>query len=244
MIGNPVFSCPQPFPAIASMFQGELWYYHSLLPLDMYQKWRDTGCHSPAPGNSTACSSLQQQLRKLVGNYDPDDLYIDPCTGNATLGVPEEDRKKCQTIGQSIHAWLNRADVQAALHAIPSASSTPIQWAACSQSLQYTLTWPSSLPVYNTLTAASPKLRILIYSGDVDVAVCPAPTTQYCLEQIGSPQAKPWRQWEVNTYTAGYVREFEDYTYVTVKGAGHTAPTFQPWEMFNLFQRYLTNSAI
>ncbi len=67
-----------------------------------------------------------------------------------------------------VDTWLNRADVQAALHA--NTSGLPGPWRGCS-ALRYSLRdeADSMLPLYPPLLSAG--LRILIFSGTVDAAV-------------------------------------------------------------------------
>ena len=38
--------------------------------------------------------------------------------------------------------------------------------------------------------------------------------------------------------TAGYVEQFDSYTFATVKGAGHEAPEYQPLSSINMIKRF------
>lgn len=242
-MGNPVFSCGgRSFIDIVGIYQGSLWYYHAQLPLGVYREWQAQRCDTLEQVATDACTSLLTRMGKLVGDYDPYDLYTDSCTGNSSLPLPEHVRSACKTYSDLYTAYLNRADVQAALHVIPSPAAAPVSWSTCADALQYDITWPDNKPNYDAATRAGK--RMLVFSGDVDVAVCPFPTAQHCLDQFGSPVLEDWRQWTVGGYTAGYVRRHRDYTFATVKGAGHMAPTYQPWEMYNLLQRFLADQPL
>lgn len=91
--------------------------------------------------------------------------YTDLISGNATLGLGPTPTTSVQTL---IANYLNRADVQAALHAKPAT------WVACcaerGQSgtpclLNYTTSFPDMMPLYVEFFEQSPNLRVLIYSG-------------------------------------------------------------------------------
>ena len=45
--------------------------------------------------------------------------------------------------------------------------------------------------------------------------------TQRCLETLNRPIKKSWREWVLNKEVAGYVEEYDTYTWATIKGAGH-----------------------
>jgi len=84
-----------------------------------------------------------------------------------------------------------------------------------------------------------PDLKILIYSGDVDIATVPHPYTQLCLSQLNQTQIKSWSPWEVNDQTAGYFEVYNSYTYATIKGGGHEAPMYQPFSSFTLISHFV-----
>ena len=99
------------------------------------------------------------------------------------------------------------------------------------------------IPFYQRLISTRPDVSILVYSGDIDIATVPAAQTQLCLAELnGTPiSGRSWGPWYVNAATAGYVEYFQEYTYATVKGAGHTVPTYQPLTGYNLFERFSQN---
>jgi len=76
-------------------------------------------------------------------------------------------------------------------------------------------------PIY--LQAITANLNILIYAGDVDVATVPAWYINPCLAALNQNIVSDWQPWFVNEATAGYVQEFDTFTYATLKGAGHEA---------------------
>lgn len=102
------------------------------------------------------------------------------------------------------------------------------------------------LPYYENFFKQRPDLRILFYSGDVDIATVPFAYTQACVFQLSATKKRKsnWGPWFVRGHTAGYFEEFDRYTYVTIKGAGHEAPKFQPIFNSALFERFLNNQDI
>ena len=85
----------------------------------------------------------------------------------------------------------------------------------------------------------APQLRILIYSGDTDIATCPHAYAQLCLSDLGRPLVQQWRPWVMDQQTAGYVEVYDTYTYATVKGAGHEVPLFQPREALHMISNFV-----
>ena len=140
---------------------------------------------------------------------------------------------------EALQTYLSRSDVQAALHAhAPVARSG--EWQEC-DILVYIPDAGSMIPYYQTLISQRPDVHIFVYSGDVDVATVPGQFTTTCLQELdGTPiSGREWGPWFVNGATVGYVEQFEQYTYATVKGAGHTVPGYMPLASFNMAQRFL-----
>jgi hypothetical protein len=123
-------------------------------------------------------------------------------------------------------------------------------WNGCSN-IGYDVTWPSNIPDYEAAFAA--QLDVLIYSGDVDVATCPFPTTQVAVDTLsklpGGAITSNWTSWVVDgldgiaaNQTGGYIERHTAFTFATVKGAGHEAPGFQPLASFQLIKAFVTNT--
>jgi len=252
MVGNPVLSC-------ASLYERDIlvnhYYWHSLISYSTYSQWVSNNC---AAQKNSACTKIYGQVTSEIGqeyqeiqnfsfngtqpSIDPDDLYQDFIVGNASLEwvlslVGPED----QLLGDFTVKYLNRADVQAAIHAhIPPDGNI---WRECASPLflLYNRSGASMIPYYSALFSARPDVKVMVYSGDIDMATVPAPQTQLCLAELKSPVKKNWAPWFVNGATAGYVEYFSQYTFATVKGAGHTVPTYQPFSSMFLFSRFVQN---
>ncbi|EGD81945.1 serine carboxypeptidase II [Salpingoeca rosetta] len=246
-VGNPVFSCDA-WKATQGNIQANLYYWHGLIPLSIYNEWEQTGCARPYPPSD--CDAIMKRMTEMVGdNFDPDNLFSDLSLGNATLGVgpvvpPNE------TVYALRNTWLNQKDVQAALHV----HDDKRKWVTCcaepGQSgghcqLNYTNHWADILPLYRLFFDKRPDLRILVYSGDLDIATCPFAYAQLCLSELGYTATRQWQPWRVPggaNQTAGYVEVYPRFTYATVKGAGHEVPQFQPAAAFHMVSKFINAS--
>lgn len=134
--------------------------------------------------------------------------------------------------------YLNREDVKAALHVKSS-----IKWQMCSDSVyeQYERSKEASLYLYPSLINAG--LRIMIFSGDTDMAV-PFNGNQRWIDSLGLEVASPWRKWRAfndRNHVAGYRTIYKGLTFVTIKGTGHMVPQWKPKEAYYMFEKYLAN---
>jgi serine carboxypeptidase-like clade 2 len=106
----------------------------------------------------------------------------------------------------------------------------------------YNLTWPSSIPAYQQMIAS--KLKVLVFSGDVDVSTCPAQATEYCFNKMDLAVEKNWTPFYYNRQTIGFYIRYQGLTFATVKGAGHEVPLFQPLEAFLMIQRMIATGRL
>jgi carboxypeptidase C (cathepsin A) len=252
MIGNPVFRCES--DTIAAQFN--LYYWHGVVSYSNYINWTDNGCNTNFAKivcleiyNTTLneIGILNQQVSSVgppsvpLPSIDPDDLFQDFCTGNASLSFSIEEPSiapDCTSVDTLLSNYLNNPQVQQAIHARPAF------WQACTNVLNYTANFPSMLPFYEDFFKERPDLNILVYSGDVDIATVPFAITQRCLNDLGRKTLQNWQPWYVNGATAGYWEVKNGYTYATVKGAGHEAPAYESWNAYNMFTRFLSTQSL
>ena len=147
-------------------------------------------------------------------------------------------------INSWVKTYLNRADVQTALHASPTA------WSSCSSVVNYSrkdlLT--SMLPVYKQIAQQGPNVRLLVFSGDLD-AIVPTPGTRAWLEQLDMQVTQPWRPWNAmgsngQMQTGGWVTVYDALTFSTIRGAGHTCPSYEPARSLHLFTKFMRNEPL
>ena len=110
-------------------------------------------------------------------------------------------------------SWLNVPAVQKALH-VTAAHRRDGKWAP-SSGLNYTHTQPTLLHMYPRLIA---KLRILLFSGDVDECV-PYNGAEQWTRGFGYKPTEHWRPWMVDGQVAGYATVYDtphNFTWATV----------------------------
>ena len=135
-------------------------------------------------------------------------------------------------------AWLNAPSVQAALHVKP-------QTFHFSTGLNYNFTRYSLLDAYNATLIK--EFRIMQYSGDADPCV-PHVGTQRWIASLAMPVDRDWRPYTAPGTMAvtGYVTTYlgGDFTFATVRDAGHMAPRYKPRELLYLFDQWLQKKPI
>ncbi|KAF8015378.1 hypothetical protein BT93_H1014 [Corymbia citriodora subsp. variegata] len=139
-------------------------------------------------------------------------------------------------------AWLNDEAVRKAIHAAPASVAGP--WWICARRVMdsYSRDAGSMIPYHKSLT--SQGYRVLIYSGDHDRRV-PFTGTQAWTRSIGYKIIDEWRPWMTNDQVAGYLQGYDNnFTFLTIKGAGHTVPQTKPREALEFYSRWLDGKPI
>ncbi|GAA0166082.1 serine protease [Lithospermum erythrorhizon] len=80
-------------------------------------------------------------------------------------------------------------------------------------------------------------------SGDTDLRV-PVTSTQYAIKKLGATVKTPWTHWNSQGEVGGYVVEYQNLTFATVRGAGHFVPSYQPARALDLFSSFLNGRFI
>ncbi|KAL2539706.1 Serine carboxypeptidase-like 20 [Abeliophyllum distichum] len=135
-------------------------------------------------------------------------------------------------------AWLNNKQVRKAIHADPESG----EWSLCTSKLSYNHDAGSMISYHKNLTASG--YRVLIYSGDHDMCI-PFTGTQAWTQSLGYKIIDEWRSWKSNDQIAGFIQGYaNDFTFLTVKGAGHTVPEYKPRESLDFYSRWLQGQTI
>ncbi|KAL9229936.1 hypothetical protein vseg_005348 [Gypsophila vaccaria] len=133
-------------------------------------------------------------------------------------------------------AYMNRPDVQAALHA--NVTKLPYPWTHCSDNITSWSDSPSSmLPTIRKLIAKG--LRIWIFSGDTDGRI-PVTSTRYTLRKLGLETVHEWKAWYTSSQVGGWTIVYRGLTFVTVRGAGHQVATTKPRQALQLLKHFLS----
>ncbi|KAJ8439369.1 hypothetical protein Cgig2_022506 [Carnegiea gigantea] len=75
-------------------------------------------------------------------------------------------------------------------------------------------------------------------SGDVDGRV-PVTSSKYSINTLKLGIKSPWRPWYTEEEVGGYVVEYEGLVFVTVRGAGHLVPSYQPLRALTMISAFL-----
>ncbi|KAF9596331.1 hypothetical protein IFM89_008857 [Coptis chinensis] len=170
-----------------------------------------------------------------MGNTNVYNLYAQECFPNSSIKAKEHGEiDPCEK--EYVRAYLNLPEVQNALHA--NTTKLPYSWGLCSSVLGSWRDRPSTvLPIYKRLIAV--QVKILVYSGDID-AVIPVTSTRYSVDALNLTTKTDWRPWfDDSLQVAGYRIDYEGLTFMTVQGAGHEMPRFQPRKAFSLVRLFL-----
>lgn len=249
-VGNPVINCPALYTQGRST-QVDMFYYHGMISYQSRAQWYNSSCDTSV---TESCLELYNTITESIGHFSGDDLYTNFCTGNGTLDAFEEV-PNCSSLSIRTEWYLNNPDVQVTL-------GVDIPWISCTFGLvtgfNYTKSHANMLDYYNKFFDTAPDLRILIFSGDIDIDTVPHSQTQLCLSSLNRPTEQAWGPWtiqgpaipniipghvEKSLITAGYVEQYDSYTYATVKGAGHEVPLYQPHLAYELFKRFVVNGS-
>ncbi|KAF2321093.1 hypothetical protein GH714_033821 [Hevea brasiliensis] len=140
-----------------------------------------------------------------------------------------------------VHAYFNTPEVQEAMHA--NVTKLNHDWEPCSDILGSWKDSPSTvIPLLQEFMANG--LRVWIYSGDTDGMV-PVTSTQYSIAKMKLPTKTEWYPWYLNGEVGGYSQVYQgDLTFVTVRGAGHQVPSYQPDRSLSMIKHFLSGNPL
>jgi serine carboxypeptidase-like clade II len=266
MLGNPVTNCKgSSYAGDGSILnlndQLNLFYWHGMVSRRDFDEWNSKGCNTASPAHLLECYVIYGRVQRGIGHLDqplqseeqerrhrrvqpagsinPDMLYFSYCAGNGTLDFATDIVPDCFDLDDQVSTYLNDPAVQAAVNA-----RAGTQWSECTSKLAYRKLGVPAPNYLEQFFQIAPQMRIMYYSGDVDLATVPFSQTQRCLETMDRPIVQSWRPYVINKEVAGYVEIYDTYTYATIKGAGHEAPQFQPAAAFLLFSTFLHNGTL
>ncbi|TYH22641.1 hypothetical protein ES288_A04G145700v1 [Gossypium darwinii] len=219
-------------------------------------------CNFSTPNTTNGCNEAMQAYFDVYNIIDMYSLYAPTCNSNSSSSNNRQ-RPMIQGIAPQIFSkfdrwhtrpagydpclsdytevYLNRPDVQQALHANVTNISYP--WTHCSDIIK---TWgdaPSSmLPTLKKLIAGG--IRVWVFSGDTDGRI-PVTATRLTLNKLGQKIIEDWTPWYTNhKQVGGWTIEYEGLMFVTIRGAGHQVPTFKPSQALQLVRHFLANKKL
>lgn len=205
---------------------------HALVSDDTYATIKEN-CNYTTGDLNSKCTDAMDLADNESGDIDAYNIYAPNCDGtNSKSGVAMADFDPCSDY--YVYAYLNTPAVQKALHA--NVTNLSHDWEPCSDVVNYIERPHSMFPVIKDLIASG--LNFWLYSGDVD-SVVPVTSTRYSIRMLGLPIKKHWQAWYHNKEVGGYVEEYSGLTLVTVRGSGHTVPSYQPERALAMITSFL-----
>ncbi|XP_057779475.1 serine carboxypeptidase 1-like [Salvia miltiorrhiza] len=211
----------------------EYMWTHALISDEIYQGIVENCNFTPGANISNMCGNYASEAEAAQGHVFPYNIYAPWCSSTSSNSSSIFGYDQCSD--NYVDSYLNTPQVQMALHA--NVSGIPGPWSLCSSNLVNWMDSPDTiLPSIKELMADG--LRVWIYSGDTD-SVVPITATRYSMAKLETPVKTPWYPWYIQQEVGGYVVEYENVTFVSVRGAGHFVPSYQPQRALTLFTSFL-----
>jgi len=264
MAGNPWTDAPTDNYGAA-----EFWESHAINSFTTFEGIKDycdfssvgplRTAHGVGKTDPLKCDRFLRSSTSEMGSINMYDIYEDVCLSSrhsngqallralATADTPfsvvadkvSNLANEDPCIDDHVTRYLNRADVQKAIHA-----NISYNWNMCSSLVDYSRTdlLHSMLPTYQALVKSG--LSILVYSGDVD-AVVPYTGTRQWVDSMNLNVVEAWRPWVASDgQVGGYITHFEGLSFATVRNAGHMVPWTQPRRALDMFSRFLKGQTL
>ncbi|CAA3014294.1 serine carboxypeptidase-like 18 [Olea europaea subsp. europaea] len=237
--------------------------HHMALISDEYFESAKVSCDgkydNPDPNNLQCLLALQPIQESInhvneVQLLEPKCKYIAPKPGDfgwdqtfreedsvdhLFLPTSGHDRLWCRSQNYvTSYVWANDPTVREALHI---RKGTIGDWTRCNTSLSYEKNQGSVLHYHKIFSKKG--YNVLIFNGDHDMSA-PYMGPLKWIRSLNLTVDDDWRPWHVNGQVAGYILKYKkndfNLTFVTVKGAGHTAPEYNPKECLAMLHRWLS----
>ncbi|XP_072961362.1 serine carboxypeptidase-like 45 [Typha angustifolia] len=246
-LGNPVLEFSTDFNSRAEFF-----WSHGLISDSTYRLFTAACNYSRYVSEyyrgslSPICSKVMTQVTKETSRFvDKYDVTLDVCLSSV---LSQSKILRPQQVGEHIDVcvedetvnYLNRRDVQAALHARLTGVA---RWAVCSSVLEYELLnlQIPTVPIVGSLIKSG--IQVLVYSGDQD-SVIPLTGSRTLVHklanELGLRTLIPYRVWFEGKQVGGWTQVYENgLSFATIRGASHEAPFSQPERSLVLFRSFL-----
>ncbi|XP_038067409.1 lysosomal protective protein-like [Patiria miniata] len=182
-------------------------------------------CAGGVPGTST------KRARKMFSYFFESLRMNPPQTKTMSWSFVSENVIPCINTTAETN-YLNRPDVRMALH-IPDVVP---KWTVCSQ-IPYQ---PQYNSMHNQFIALLPKHRGLVYNGDADI-MCNYLGDQKFVAALNRKMVGNRRPWIYDHQVAGFVQDYDQVSFMTVKDAGHMVPSFKPGASLQMISNFLSN---
>ncbi|KAL2491643.1 Serine carboxypeptidase-like 40 [Abeliophyllum distichum] len=192
---------------------------------------------------SDECIGASNEADTDVNSIDIYNIYAPLCSNTSLTDKP----KKASIVNMDpcsdyyVYAYLNRPDVQEALHA--NVTKLDHDWEPCSDVIKVWGDSPSTIiPLIREFLANG--IRVWIFSGDTDGRV-PVTSTKYSINKMKLAVTTKWHPWFLSGEVGGYTQVYEgNLTFATVRGAGHQVPSYQPVRALSLIMHFLGGTGL
>lgn len=188
-------------------------------------------CHPAPPPLGSVVVHPHQLFLSVPGQHRVDLKKL--LASNTSLAVVPP----CVNV-TGITNYLNTRAVRRALH-IPDDLPT---WSICS-AIDYKKQYTSMRNQYVNLLSLG-KLKMMLYNGDADMA-CNFLGEEWFVDSLPLKMKEKRSHWfykalDGTKQIAGTVQKFNDFTFLTVKGAGHMVPQDKPIQAFQMLSNFLS----
>ncbi|XP_019152694.1 PREDICTED: serine carboxypeptidase-like 40 [Ipomoea nil] len=186
------------------------------------------------------CLAAREIASHNTGQIDIYNIYAPWCKNTNLTHKPKKPSLVIDPCSDYyVYAYLNRPDVQKALHA--NVTKMHYDWEPCSDVLR---DWVDSaftvIPLIDDLM--SNGIRVWIFSGDIDGRV-PVTSTKNSLKKMKVSPKSEWHPWFLDGEVGGYAQKFSgNLTFATVRGAGHQVPSYQPARALSLLLHFVAGT--
>ncbi|KAJ4978010.1 hypothetical protein NE237_008790 [Protea cynaroides] len=247
-LGNPLLDYTTDFNSVAMFF-----WSHGLISDSTYTAFtsicNNTRYQSESFRGSVSpvCVEVGNQVkREITSRYiDLYDVTLDICLSSIqsqakALTVMQYDDKIDVCVKDEIDNYLNRSDVQKALHAQLVGVTS---WDSCSDVVHYQML-NLEIPTIHILgSLVRSGIRVMVYSGDQD-SVIPFTGTRTLVHRLASELGLNttviYKAWFSQKQVGGWTQVYGDIlSFATIRGASHKAPFSQPERSLVLFNAFL-----
>jgi len=248
--------------------QGPWWdvtfmYGHGQFSIKTYDAIIDTCTmaklkYPGADGLSDQCNDLLATMADEIGGYYDYALYDDCTYQNGLLKSPYLAHLQWRLgdggalndytcgSGEAMEYYVTVPEVRDALHVSQDSNFFSGDNGV---GFNYTLTEKNLIPFYHDVAVgkyADKNIRVMVYNGDTDPGINSF-VAQNWTTHVGLEETSSWRPWTLDSCLrmGGYVTSYEgDFSFATIRGAGHMVPTYKPEAMYELFSSWLGNEEL
>ncbi|KAK3024528.1 hypothetical protein RJ639_043720 [Escallonia herrerae] len=219
----------------------DFFWTHALISDELHEGVTSNCNLSSEETITETCETYLDQAYAVQGNIFYYDIYV-PLCNSSVASVSAFD--PCSS--DYVRSYLNNPEVQKSLHA--NVTGLPNSWDFCRflmhLKFQYSNIVSNNymdeeltlLPTIKELMASG--VGVWIYSGDTDRRV-PVTSSKYAIQKLRISVKTPWYPWYTQGEVAGYAVGYQNLTFVTVRGAGHFVPSYQPARALVFFSSFL-----